>query len=99
MKSFIPASYFLISVAAVSAVAAKPNGPFVLVVTSPSANAAETMSVLEKAGGAFVGESALSWVSVAYSDEPDFPKRLLQAGAFLVLNHNLAVGCLQGRTT
>ena len=99
MKSFIPASYFLVSVAAVSAVAAKPEGPFVLVVTAPGGDAAGTMSVLARADGALVSLGAVPWVSVAYSNEPDFPKRLLRAVAILVLNHNLAVGCLQGRTT
>jgi hypothetical protein len=35
-------------------------------------------------------------VSVAYSDANDFAGRLMRAGALLVLNHDLAVGCLEG---
>jgi hypothetical protein len=38
-------------------------------------------------------------MSVAYSQAPDFSERLLDAGALLVINHDLALGCLQGMNT
>lgn len=54
------------------------------------------MAVLEKADAALVSVGSVPWMSVAYSDTADFPQRLLDAGALLVINHNLALGCLQG---
>lgn len=99
MKSVVPAAYFMLALAAVALIAARPSGPFVLVVTSPSAKAQGNMAVLERADGAFVWASNVPWISVAYSNAPDFPERLLEAGALLVINHDLALGCLQGMNT
>ena len=99
MKLTLPAAYFLLAVLALAMIAARPSGPFVLVVTSPGLEAVGNMAVLEKAGGAFVWAGKVPWMSVAYSQAPDFPKRLLDAGALLVINHDLALGCLQGLNT
>jgi hypothetical protein len=99
MKSLIPAVYFSLAVAVVAVIAARPSGPFVLVVTSPAGNAAGSMAVIDRADGAFVWAAQVPWISVAYSPAPDFPKRLFDAGALLVINHDLALGCLQGMNT
>lgn len=99
MKTIIPAAYFSLAVAAVAIIAGRPSGPFVLVVTSPAADAPGNMAVLDRAGGAFVWAGKVPWMSVAYSQAPDFSERLLDAGALLVINHDLALGCLQGLKT
>lgn len=99
MKSTIPAAYFAFAIAALAVVAARPSGPFVLVVTSPAAHAAGSMAVINRADGAFVWAGRVPWMAVAYSDAPDFSERLLDAGALLVINHDLALGCLQGMNT
>ncbi|QEE43260.1 hypothetical protein FVA81_01010 (plasmid) [Rhizobium sp. WL3] len=99
MKIPIPVAYFSVALAAIVMITARPSGPFVLVVTAPSAEAAGNMAVLDRADGAFVWASTVPWISVAYSQAPDFPERLLDAGALLVINHDLALGCLQGMNT
>lgn len=99
MKSLIPVAYLSLAVAAIAVIVATPSGPFVLVVTSPTADAAGSMAVIDRADGAFVWTGRVPWMSVAYSQAPDFPQRLLDAGALLVINHDLALGCLQGMNT
>ncbi|MBU2329279.1 MAG: hypothetical protein KJ755_18320 [Alphaproteobacteria bacterium] len=99
MKLLLSAAYFSFSVLALTIIAGKPSGPFVLVVTSPSLQATGNMAVLEKADGALVWASRVPWISVAYSNSASFSERLLDAGALLVLNHDLALGCLQGSNT
>lgn len=88
--------YFGGALMLVLAVAARPTSSFVLVVTSPDGDAAVNMSVIAEAGGTFVWSGRYPWMTVAYSEEPGFPARLLKAGAFLVLNHDLVVDCLKG---
>ncbi|QLF70012.1 hypothetical protein FE840_010945 [Peteryoungia desertarenae] len=90
------AAYFLMTLLLLIGVISRPDGSFVLVVTSPSGDAAENMAVISEAGGAFVWAGRYPWISVAQSDEPGFATRLSKAGAYLVLNHSLAVGCLEG---
>lgn len=76
-------------------VLAMPSGHFVLVVTRPDAQSDYIINVIGNAGGAFVAPGRLPWIAVAYSDEDHFSERLRKAGALLVLNHALAVGCQQ----
>ncbi len=95
----VVATYFALAVVLFTLVAARPSGPFVLVVTAPGAQAAGSMAVIDRADGAFVWAGRFPWISVAYSLAPDFPERLLDAGALLVINHDLALGCLQGMNT
>lgn len=99
MKAVIAATYFACATVIVATVAARPTGPFVLVVTAPAAQASGSMAVIDRAEGAFVWAGRVPWISVAYSPAPDFPERLRQAGALLVINHGLAYGCLQGMNT
>ncbi len=87
--------YFVFSLLLLGAVVARPGGPFVVVITNPAESAAANMAVIAEAGGRFVWSGRYSWISVAQSDEPGFVERLFQAGAFMVLNHELAVGCLK----
>lgn len=99
MNAFLTATYFALAVAVTGAAAARPTAPFVLVITDPAASAVGNMSVLQRAGGAFVWAGRVPWISVAHSDAPDFVDRLHEAGALLVLDHDLALGCLQGQQT
>lgn len=87
--------YFFVSLLLLGAVVARPNGSFVVVVTNPAESAVGNMAVIAEAGGRFVWSGRYSWISVAQSDEPGFVGRLFQAGATMVLNHDLAVGCLK----
>lgn len=75
---------------------AAPQGRFVLVLTDPSTGAVESLSVIGNAGGAFVEAGRFPWMSIAYSESEDFAARLIGAGAWAVLNHSLASGCLRG---
>lgn len=95
----VVATYFALAVALFTVIAARPSGPFVLVVTSPGAQAAGSMAVINRADGAFVWAGRFPWISVTYSLAPDFSERLLDAGALLVINHDLALGCLRGMNT
>lgn len=99
MRSLISVAYFSLALIVIIAIAARPTGPFVLVITSPKGDVAGSMSVIEKADGAFVWSGSMPWMSVAYSQAPDFSERLLEAGALLVINHDLAIGCQQGMNT
>jgi hypothetical protein len=99
MKVALPAAYLTLSLIALAIVVARPSGPFVLIVTAPAAEASGSMAVIDRAEGAFVWAGRVPWISVAYSPAPDFPERLRQAGALLVINHGLAYGCLQGMDT
>ncbi len=72
---------------------AVPNGPFVMVVSDPRGGAAVPLSVISRAGGQFVQETRFPWMTVAYSDAPDFPSRLRRSGALFVVNYPGAAGC------
>lgn len=72
-----------------------PRGAFVLVVATPFSGERAVLSVIQSANGRFVSGGSLPWLAVAYSDEPAFPTRLRQAGAFLVLNADLISICSQ----
>jgi hypothetical protein len=74
---------------------ALPSGRFVLVVAGPGSTVAATHSLIARAGGAFVDATRFPWMAIAYSDSNAFADRLMREGAVLVLNHALAVGCLQ----
>jgi hypothetical protein len=74
---------------------AMPRGEFVLVVGKPGQSEAQMIGVIGEAGGSFVSSGRYGWIAVAHSDQHDFTRKLFKAGAFLVLNHALAVGCLQ----
>ncbi|TPP10599.1 hypothetical protein [Rhizobium glycinendophyticum] len=90
-------AYFAFSFVLLAAVIARPTGAFMLVVTDPKLSAEGNMAVIAKAGGRFVWAGRAPWISVAQSDEPGFAERLFDAGAYLVLNHDLAVGCREGK--
>lgn len=87
---------FCLYLALILAVWAIPTGRFVLVLTNPQAAPDHALSLIAKAGGAFVTEGRFPWMTVAYSEDVDFAAKLMEAGAVLVLNHQLALGCLEG---
>ncbi len=87
---------FVIYLALVLAVWAAPSGNFVLVLTDPAKETGYGISVIGRAGGSFVATGRYDWMTVGYSQDRDFPTKLMRAGALLVLNHQLALGCLKG---
>lgn len=74
---------------------AAPRGQFMLVVTNPFQAELGAMEVISSAGGTFVSESRFKWITIAHSEETQFHTRLRQAGALLVINHQIAFGCLR----
>jgi len=78
------------------AVWAAPRGDTVLVISSPFESNAARMNRIAQADGRIVSAGRYEWIIVAYSTNPDFPSRLMKAGALVVLNENLAVGCKRG---
>lgn len=99
MKFIIPSVYLALTVVVFAVITARPSGPYVLAVTSPVAYVAGSMAVIDRADGAFVSAGSPHWMSGAYSQAPDCPTRPLKANALLVINHDLALGCLQGMDT
>ena len=75
------------------AMKAVPNGPFVMVVSDPAASTGSAVEIIGRAGGAFVQETRFPWMTVAYSEAPDFPSRLRRSGALFVVNYPGAAGC------
>lgn len=94
-RTFIATS-FCFYLALILSVWAMPTGRFVLVLTNPKAAPGAGLSLIAAAGGAFVGQGRFPWMTVGYSEEVDFSTKLMKAGAVLVLNHQLAIGCLEG---
>ncbi len=72
-----------------------PRGHYVLVVVDPRADALVTIDTIGRAGGSLVSFGRTPWIAVAYSEHDGFTRRLFAAGALVVLNHALAVGCRQ----
>jgi hypothetical protein len=95
MNRFTISAHFFFFLLLLVAVWALPHGRFVLVVAKPGAAPSAIMSIIGRAGGSFVEPGRLPWLAVAYSEANGFPSRLMKAGAFLVLNHDLAAGCQQ----
>jgi hypothetical protein len=79
----------------VGAAWASPSGNLVLVLTNPFEGEAAGISIIGEAGGALVSGSSLPWANVAYSEDREFSAKLRRAGAWLVINHNLAAGCMR----
>lgn len=77
---------------------AVPSGPFVIVVSDPQGSSGTPMQVISRAGGEFVEATGFQWLTVAYSDAPDFPSRLRQSGALFVVNYLGEAGC-RGRSS
>lgn len=87
--------YFLAFLGLLFAVWAWPSNGFALVVTNPRAGEAESMRVIAAAEGTFVSGTNVPWMTVAYSTDSNFSARLMRTGAWLVLNHRLAAGCIR----
>src|SRR5690606_25102936 len=75
------------------AILALPRSEFVLVVGWPGMTEARMMQIIADSGGSFVSGGTRSWLAVAHADTAGLPGRLMEAGAMLVLDHSLAVGC------
>lgn len=96
MNRTVVAMHFALFLTLVVTVWAAPSGRFVLVLTDPAETTEQMFEVIGNAGGSFVEQGRFPWLAIAYSEAEDFPRRLMQSGAVLVLNHNLAVGCQRG---
>jgi hypothetical protein len=78
---------------------AYPRDDFVLVVGVPGSDETAMMQTIAGAGGELVSAGRYQWLAVAHSTSPGFAARLMRQGAFLVLDHALASGCLKGKMT
>lgn len=81
----------------VFAVWAAPRGEFVLVVSSPFESNSTRLGRIAQSNGSIVAFGRMDWLVVAHSSEPGFAARLMRAGALVVLNENLALGCTRGK--
>jgi hypothetical protein len=72
-----------------------PRSEFVLVVAPSSDDPSQMMTLIGDAGGSFVAETRFPWLAVAYSEKDGFSGRLMERGAYAVLNNIFASGCLQ----
>jgi hypothetical protein len=88
-------SAFFVFSAMMLAAIAYPRGEFVLVVGGPDSTEAGMMKIISDAGGTFVAQGNFGWLAVAHAEATGFPSRLMRAGAFIVLDHALASGCLE----
>ncbi len=83
----------------VSLAVAFPRGHYVLVIADPRSSPRQTIDLIGEADGSLVAFGRTPWMAVAYSGTDGFATRLMNAGALLVLNHSLAVGCQQKDAT
>jgi hypothetical protein len=86
---------FLLCLLLVAGIWAAPTGNFVVVLTSPFYSPERTMNVISAADGRLVSKGRYDWITIAYSDEPGFATRLMNAGALAVMNNILRTGCLK----
>lgn len=93
----IVAMNFLVILGVMAAAVISPADRFVAVVVSPWAGPERTIEVVAKAGGALVAPARVGWIVIAHSPHLNFPARLRQAGAWLVLDHKAISACLPGR--
>ncbi|WP_159952684.1 MULTISPECIES: hypothetical protein [unclassified Rhizobium] len=80
-------------------VIAYPRAGFVVVISPPGNSEGQTLSIIAEAGGQFVSSSAMPWIAVAYSENPQFARSAKNAGALLVIASPLLAGCLSSRPT
>ncbi|MDE1918076.1 MAG: hypothetical protein KGJ57_16725 [Sphingomonadales bacterium] len=59
------------------------QGDQVLVIASPLASRAQTLTIIVRAGGRLVGEGRLANIALASSTDPDFTGKLRKAGAWV----------------
>jgi hypothetical protein len=90
------ATAFLALVMLMFAGIAFPRGPYVLVVGWPGTSETAMMQIVAAADGSYVQGAGRSWLAVVHADAPGLPTRLMHAGAMIVLDHALALGCTEG---
>lgn len=86
----------LAAILVIVAIAAVPTGTRVVVVASPWSAPDRVVSIIGEAGGTLVNGGRSHWLAVADGNSPDFTKRLLAAGALLILDGRLAAACMKG---
>lgn len=79
-------------------VLAIPRGETVAVVGAPWMAAEGMMAIVAKADGSAVRAGAHANVLIAHSALPDFVGRLYGAGAWLVMDARLGLGCSNSRS-
>ena len=67
------------------------TGRPVVVVAAPWSGAA--VEAVARAGGLVLRGTAMDWIVVAVSDQPDFPARLRASGAWMIVDASAVAGC------
>lgn len=68
-------------------------GQPVFVVAAPWSDSGRTIELVGHADGAVLRGTAIPWIAIAVSPQPDFPARLRHAGAWIILDAALLTGC------
>jgi hypothetical protein len=74
-------------------VGAPETGRPVLVVAPPGSDAARLLDLVGQADGRVLRGAGVAWMAVAVSERADFPERLRDAGAWVVVNAGGVAGC------
>jgi len=69
------------------------TGRPVLVVAPPGTDPARLLDIVGRADGRILRGAGPGWMAVAVSDHADFPRRLREAGAWIVVNAYRVAGC------
>jgi hypothetical protein len=72
-----------------------PKGASVVVVASPWGGADRALRIIAESGGALVEGGRFDWIALAHSEEKNFPSKLMERGAWLVLDPTFLAGCLR----
>lgn len=72
---------------------APETGRPVLVIAVPGSAAARIFDLVGRADGRVLRGTGVTWMAVAVSEHPDFPRRLRDAGAWAVVNASSVAGC------
>jgi hypothetical protein len=77
------------------AIAVVPRSARVVVFVSPFSEAGRVLSVVAAAGATFVNAGRRPWIAIADGPADNAVTRLYAAGALLVLDGSVGLGCLQ----
>lgn len=77
------------------AMAAVPTGSRVVVIAPPWSEPGRVMNIVREAGGSLVNGGAVDWIVVAEGNSHGFARRLIAAGAMVVLDGRLEKACIR----
>jgi hypothetical protein len=69
------------------------TGRPVLVVAPPGTDSARLLDIVGRADGRVLRGAGPGWMAVAVSEHADFPRRLRDAGAWIVVSASTVAGC------